>query len=125
MKTWSKCCPGLAALVTLTPNLWAQVPAPPAVAPPAVTPPMAVPAAPKMGLLAQCAELKAKCKEAICQSPLGALLNNGLKPVGALSGGLVTEFCPTGPSAADLAKPPDSAEGAAAQIKKSEAEAKA
>lgn len=127
MKTWSKCCPGLAALLGLTPHLWAQVPAPPAVAPPAAAPTMvfqAAPAPPK-GLLEQCADLKAKCKEAFCMSPFGALLNNALLPVGAISGGLVTECCPTGPSLADLAKPPDSAEGAAAQIKKSEAEAKA
>src|SRR5262249_14905526 len=102
-------------------------------APPAVP---AVPAAPpvfqiapapppKKTLLEQCAQLKADCKKAICASPLGALLNGALAPVSAFSGGIVPGFCPTGPSADDLAKPPDSAEGAAAAIKKSEAEAKA
>src|SRR5262249_26693728 len=62
---------------------------------------------------------------AFCATPLGGLFNNSLKPISALSGGMIGEFCPIGPSAADLAKPPDSAEGAAAQIKLAEAQAKA
>ena len=67
---------------------------------------------------------KAACKERFCRSPLGNLVNNMLKPVGAFSGGMVGSCCPPAlPS--DLAKPPDSAEGAAARIKADEAEAKA
>jgi hypothetical protein len=52
------------------------------------------------------------------------MLNNGLKPVGAFSGGIVGTCCPS-LIVADLAKPPDSAEGAAARIKADEAAAKA
>src|SRR5262249_35354741 len=52
------------------------------------------------------------------------LLNNSLNPARALSGGMIPNPCPDY-SAADLAKPPTSAEGAAAAIKKDEAESKA
>src|SRR5437763_2091368 len=106
MKTWSQCCSGLAAVLSLTPSLWSQVPALPAVPAPPPVPAAgvaAVPvviAAPKKGLLEQCAELKAKWKVAFCQSPFGALTNNGLKPITALSGGLIGGCCPTGPSPA-------------------------
>jgi hypothetical protein len=52
------------------------------------------------------------------------LINNGLKPVSALSGGIIGNCCPPGiPGPAELAKP--NSEGAAAKIKKDEAEAKA
>lgn len=130
MKTWSQCCTGLAALASLTPSLWAQVPAPPAVPPVPAAPAViqVVPAPPpKKTLLEQCAQMKADCKKAICQSPLGALLNGALAPVSAFTGGIVPGFCPppNSPNPDDLAKPPTSAEGAAAAIKKSEAEAKA
>ncbi len=47
-----------------------------------------------------------------------------MAPVSLFSGGLFSGCCPTGPSAADLAAPSDSAEGAAARIQQSEADAK-
>jgi hypothetical protein len=53
------------------------------------------------------------------------LLNSLLKPFGALSGGLVPPLIPPGASAANLAKPPTSAAGAAARIQTQEADAKA
>jgi hypothetical protein len=53
------------------------------------------------------------------------LLNSLLKPFGALSGGLVPPLLPSGPSAANLAKPQTSAAGAAARIQTQEADAKA
>jgi hypothetical protein len=55
------------------------------------------------------------------------MLNSTLKPVSAFTGGLVPGICPNPnqPNPADLAKPADSAEGAAARIKQSEADAKA
>src|SRR5262249_51258315 len=52
------------------------------------------------------------------------LFNNMLQPAGALSGGIVGPFCPI-INAGDLAKPPDSAEGAAARLKLDEADAAA
>src|ERR1700676_4964140 len=52
------------------------------------------------------------------------MLNNGLTPISSMSGGLVPLCCPA-VSLADLAKPADSPEGAAARIKKDEIEAKA
>jgi hypothetical protein len=73
-----------------------------------------------------CEYLGFKLRACLCNSVLGQLLNNTLKPVGAISGGLVPPLCP--PNAvnpADLAKPADSAEGAAARIKADEADAKA
>jgi hypothetical protein len=120
----------MAAIASLTPSLWAQIPAPPPVpaapAAPAVIQVVQAPP-PKKTLLEQCTQMKANCKAAICASPLGALLNGVLAPVSAVTGGIVPGFCPgpNTPNPADLAKPPDSAEGAAAAIKKSEAEAKA
>src|SRR5262249_24673083 len=52
--------------------------------------------------------------------------NNTMKPIGALSGGMLPPFCPVA-SPADLAKAaqPGNSEGAAAKIKAAEAEAKA
>lgn len=63
----------------------------------------------------------------ICASPLGQMVNSMLKPASLFSGGLVPTICPgpNRPNPADLAKPADSAEGAAARIKQSEADAKA
>lgn len=72
-------------------------------------------------------EQKQACKQKICAIPFMQFLNGGLAPVSALTGGLVPGCCP-GPNQAnpaDLLKPADSAEGAAARIKKLEAEAKA
>jgi hypothetical protein len=57
---------------------------------------------------------------------MGQLLNNGLLPVSAFTGGIIGPICP--PNAVnpnDLAKPADSAEGAAARIKADEAAAAA
>jgi hypothetical protein len=65
----------------------------------------------------------AECKRKFCASPVGQLLNNSLKPVSALTGGLIGGCCLTGPSPGDLAKP--GPEGAAAKIQLDEAEAKA
>jgi hypothetical protein len=71
-------------------------------------------------------EQKDACKQKFCQSMAGQLVNSMLKPITMFSGGLMPDCCPPNqPTAADLAKPGDSAEGAAAQIQKSEAEAKA
>lgn len=71
----------------------------------------------------QCQKLKNK----LCASPIGQLLGGVLTPYRAMTGGLIPKWCP-GPldaNPADLAKPADSAEGAAARIKASEADAKA
>jgi hypothetical protein len=69
----------------------------------------------------------AQCKAKFCSSTLGQLLSNTLKPIGALSGGLVGSCCPgpDTPNPADLAQPADSELGAAAKIKQQEAQAKA
>ena len=64
----------------------------------------------------------AACRAKICNCKLGQLFNNMLQPAGALTGGIVGPFCPS-INAADLAKPPDSAEGAAARVKLDEADA--
>ncbi len=112
---------GLAAAGLVRPA-WAQVPAaaPPPPGAVVAAPVAAAPVDPNMpggvmgNLIKTCNYMKAKC----CASPMGQLLNNSLKPVGALTGGLVPPLCP--PDAvnpADLAKPPDSVGGAAARIK--------
>ena len=66
---------------------------------------------------------KAACRDALCKSQLGQLLNNGMTPFSVLSGGIIPSLCPQTPTASDLAQ--EGAEGTAAQIKKDEAGAKA
>jgi hypothetical protein len=67
------------------------------------------------------------CIAKLCQSQFGMLLNSGMKPIGALSGGLLPSLCPSVPSASDLAAltAAGGPEGVAAQIKAAEAQAKA
>jgi hypothetical protein len=68
-----------------------------------------------------------QCKDQFCQSQFGQLFNNTLQPIGLFTGGIVSGCCP-GPdtaTAAELAMPYDSAEGAAGRIKQDEAAAKA
>ena len=80
-----------------------------------------------------CAGLKAclaGCKQKICGSPLGSLINNGLAPYSSLSGGLIPQLCPTVPSDADIAAlskmgGPNGASAVAAKVKQDEAEAAA
>jgi hypothetical protein len=67
---------------------------------------------------------KQNCQQKFCKSQFGQLINNTLKPIGALSGGILGPPCPAVDPAA-LALPAESAEGAAARIKKDEANAKA
>jgi hypothetical protein len=66
-----------------------------------------------------------KLKDKFCKAPIGQLVNNSVGGFSALSGGLIQGCCPQGPTAAQLAMPSTSAEGAAAQIQKDTAEAKA
>src|SRR5262245_5758162 len=61
------------------------------------------------------------CRRKLCKTPLGELLSNAKKPLTFLSGGILQPFCPLTPSAAELADP--GAVGAAAKVKKDEAEA--
>jgi hypothetical protein len=128
MTMWKKFGAGLALTAGMTPALWAQIPGVPAPAVPGV-PGVAVPAAPVSpaniwSFLCMTPDQKLACKLKLCNSPLGKLLNNGMGPMGAFSGGMFGPFCPP-VDPADLAKPATSAEGAAARIKASEADAKA
>ena len=133
MRTLKKYWLGLAAGACLASPAWSQVPGLPGAAGAA---PLGAPAAaaasvaapPQSTLWSFLGVSKpqlAACKDKLCQSQLGVLLGNGLTPITALSGGIIPPLCPGTPSAADLAKDPGSAEGAAAQIKKDEAAAKA
>jgi HEAT repeat protein len=116
----------------LTPVAHAQLPAAPAAAPaalPAAAAPAttAAPAAAPSNIwsfFCMTPDQKAACKQKLCNSAIGQLLNNGLTPASAMTGGIVPTLCPA-VSPADLAKPADSAEGAAARIKADEADAKA
>ncbi len=69
----------------------------------------------------------AGCKASFCQSQLGSLVNNGMLPISALTGGILGGCCPTTPNADQLAAAAaqGGAEGVAAQIKAEEAQAKA
>jgi len=105
-------------------NVWAQVPAVPAV-------PAAVPAAPAApgniwSKIMMTPDQKAACKKRWCECGLVQFMGAMIKPMTFATGGLIKPCCP-GPDDAkpgDLAKPADSADGAAARIKEDEAQAK-
>ena len=124
MKTWKMYAAGLAALSSWTPAVWAQIPAAPA-APAAVA---AAGVAPAPGGLWTFLGLSKPqliaCKEKICATQFGKLMSNSMAPMRTFSGGIFPDCCAV-PTCADLAKPADSAEGAAARIKADEAGAKA
>src|SRR5262249_1891840 len=131
MDMWKKFSLGLVASAGLTPTLWAQAVPAPAVPAPSVAPvaaPVAAPAQPQTlwGFLGLSKQNLMDCKMKFCASPFGQLVDNATLPLGAMSGGLITSCCPKVPTQADIDKlPPTSEEGAAARIKKAEAEAKA
>jgi hypothetical protein len=107
---------GLLSILVLAPTSWAQ----------AVVP--ATPAAPPnlWSYLLPNADQKRACKACFCNSPLGQMLSGAAGPLSMYSGGLITNRCLANSIAIDLAtKSPTSSEGAAAAIKKDEAEAKA
>ena len=89
-------------------------------------------AAPKtlLGFLGLSPASCAACKAHICASPIGQLINNGLGPVGVLTGGLIPQLCPTTPTPAQIAalgalSGPEGAQAVAAKIKADEAAAAA
>ncbi len=139
MKRWKKYSLGLALASGLTSGALAQIPAVPgAPAAPAGVPAAVVPATDALGapgaavvavpkpggVLGNLITAHEYCKAKLCASPLGQMLGNMMRPASLLSGGMIPPLCP--PNAvnpADLAKPSDSALGAAARIKADEAEA--
>jgi hypothetical protein len=75
-----------------------------------------------------CSKLKKECKDCICGTPIGQMLNNMTGMAGTFTGGLIPPFCPPLKSAEDIQKLKDSGNTAAAaaeEIKKLEADAKA
>lgn len=127
MKRWKKYAAGLLVTAGLSSQAHAQVPAAPVAVAPATAPVAAAPAPAPANIwtfLCLSPEQKAACKAKLCGSALGQMLNNGLAPMSTFSGGLIPQCCPL-VSPADLAKPADSAEGAAARAKADEADAKA
>lgn len=76
-----------------------------------------------------CTKLKKECKDCLCASPLGQMLNNMTGMAGTFTGGLIPPLCPP-KTAEDLLKAAadpnkSSAEKIADEIKASEAQAKA
>jgi hypothetical protein len=132
---WMKCGTALVLSILLVATVRGQGPGMPGAAPPGAAAgaplsgaggaPVGPAAAPAPGgclgnIMAACAA----CKQAFCASPIGQFVNNGMAPVRAFSGGLIGGCCPVDPNmAANLAKPADSADGAAARIKADEAAA--
>jgi hypothetical protein len=102
------------------------VPAAPAA--PAIPGTAAAPAAPSniWSKILPTADQKAACKKAWCECCLQPVVSMMVKPLMFATGGLIKPCCP-GPDQADpadLEKPADSADGAAARIKEDEAGAK-
>jgi hypothetical protein len=132
MKRWKIGWGSLVLMAGLAPAAYGQLPgaapAPAAAGVPAAAAgaPAGAPAAPGniWSKICMTPEQKAACKEKMCNCALGKMLNGMLAPASAMTGGLVPTICPA-VSAADLAKPADSAAGAEARIKQDEIEAKA
>ncbi len=133
MKTWQRYGAGLAAVAGFLAQARAQsFPGVPTVTPPpppVAAVPAAVPVAPPApsanlwSFLCPSPAQKAACREKLCQSQFGLLLNNTMAPLRLFTGGIVPPLCPGLPTPAELAdKGPV---GAAAAIKKDTAEAKA
>lgn len=129
MKTWASRSTGLLLVAAFAASVYGQAPAVPGVPAAPAAPATAAAAAGQAGAAGgKMHALKswlAGCKERFCASQFGLLVTNSMQPLSALSGGILGTCCPPGPSAADLAKPPTSAQGAAARIMQDEAEAKA
>jgi hypothetical protein len=120
----------LFACVTMVAVGQAQPIAPPVPAVPAVpavpVAPVAAPAQPANLWTWLCPpqELRDRCKARICNSFLFQMFGSMLSPVRIFTGGMMKPCCPS-VNPADLLMPPDSAAGAAALIKKDEADAAA
>ncbi len=128
MSKWTFYGSGLVALTSLTPTVWAQIPgvAGPA-APAAVAGVAAPPPANLWSFLGLTKEQKEECKRKCCQTKIGQMLNQTLKPVAIMSGGMVGNLCPEDGRLKDLQEDlaKGGAEGAAAAIKIEEAQAAA
>ena len=143
MKKWKFLSAGLLIGAGLVSEAAAQpgVPAAPPPPPPPVAPPVpgatavaagpgavavAAPANNIWSFLCKTPEQRAACNERFCAGPFGKLARAMGGPTSLMTGGLFGNCCPLNrPTAADLAKPATSSEGAAARIKQDEAEAKA
>ncbi len=115
----------LVGIITAASLLHAQVPGavPPATVAAATQAAPAAAGAADVGFFGKCYQACEDCKRKLCAMPLGNMLNSMTQPMSAMSGGIIPNFCPTTPTAEDLAKP--GVEGASAQAKKDAAEAKA
>jgi hypothetical protein len=94
--------------------------APPSTLPTGIAPYPAMPGEPtiwsKLGVSASQREYRAR---QMCKTPGGQLIGKMVNPLSVLSGGLISPFCPTTPSLAELQDP--GAIGAAAKVKQDRA----
>lgn len=120
--------PTLAVAGTLAAAVTAQVPGVSTVpGTPAVPSAAAAPSMNIWSMLCPSAAQKKACQDKLCNSAIGKMASSMMLPMSGLTGGFLSPPCP-GPNSAnpaDLAKPADSAEGAAARIKAEEADVKA
>src|SRR5262245_20296134 len=130
MKIWVMTGLALTSAFFHVSRLHAQVAVPPAVGAPVAAPvPAAAPAGNLWGFLCPTPEQCARWKYNLCNSPIGEIFKGMAGPASTFSGGLIGSRCGV-PTADDIARliaegKGDSAEGAAAKIKKDEAEAAA
>jgi hypothetical protein len=87
--------------------------------------PTAAPTRNLWSFLCPSADQKAACRAKFCNSSVGQLVNNTLKPATAFSGGLVPDLCPPKVDPTDLNRAAEDPQGVAARIQKLEAESKA
>ena len=120
----------LAAFI-VTSSLWAQVPGVPAApaAPAAAGAAGAAgagDAAKGFGFIKKFQDQKDICCRKLCETTLGQLINNMIKPMSAMSGGIIPPCCPETPSADELAAAAEDPGplGAAAAVAADEAKAK-
>src|SRR5438552_17198002 len=127
---WKAFCAGSLVLIVLAAEVHAQAPAAngasTAGAAGAAGAPAAAPAPSAggiTGLIQMLAAHNAACKAKLCSCPIGQLFTNMLKPINAITGGLLcTSCCDDLKQKQDQAKPSTSAQGACAKIMAEEAE---
>ena len=128
MRTRERMILGMLASILFAQAGWAQIPGAP-VPPPVPGVATAVPTTPATpnlwSYLLPNADQKAACKACFCNSAIGQMVSGMAAPMSMMSGGMMRNCCALNAIEQDLKKDATSSEGAAARIKKDEADAKA
>src|SRR5262245_57346717 len=100
MKQWKAFAMGMATVAGLTPSLWAQIPGAGAAPAGATAAAGAAGGAADtgFGFIQKCQDTKEKCKNKLCKTPLGMMLNSMTRLPSLMSGGIIPLCCPEVPN---------------------------